>query len=80
MLIFDVIIYTCIVVGCGVNTQSVKLKKNRRIVLLASPRAAIEDEVSATSFSWPRLMMAGGQFSPSPSFLPTDRVQSVYSS
>jgi len=27
MLIFDVIIYTCIVMGCGVTTQSVLLLK-----------------------------------------------------
>ena len=54
--------------------------RRRRIVPSASPRAALGDEVSATSFSWPRHMRAGGQFSPSPSYLPTDRVQSVYSS
>ena len=37
-------------------------------------------EVLATSFSQSRHMRAGGQSSPSPSYLPTDSVRSMYSS
>ena len=56
--------------------NSLPTVKCQRIVPSASPRAAIGDEVSATSFPWPRHMRAGGPALSFTAYLPTERVQS----